>query len=123
MKNTISLLFFALCSAQLLAQTPQGINYQSAVRDTDGTALINQAGEFQISILEDAINGDLVHQETHDVISNNFGLVDFVIGEGDLVEGEFANIPWGDHIYFVEVGLDIGQGLEIMGTQQLMSVP
>ncbi|MCB0760842.1 MAG: collagen-like protein [Flavobacteriales bacterium] len=106
-----------------IGQTPQGVNYQAALRDDEGVLLMNQAGTFRVSILEDSMNGPTAYQEEHNVVSNELGLVNFVIGEGAESIGTFDAISWGDHTFFARIELDLGQGFVLLGEQQLMSVP
>jgi hypothetical protein len=105
------------------AQVPQGINYQAAIRNSDGEVLSNQQIGLRMSILESNVTA--VYEETHSVITNNFGLVTVVIGQGTATQGAFADIDWstGNHFIQTEVDLSGGSNYEVMGSQQLMSVP
>jgi hypothetical protein len=107
------------------AQAPQSFNYQAVARDGTGAVLSNQSVSFRISLLQGSVTGTNVYSETHPVTTNQFGLVNFAIGGGTLVNGSFANINWAQGPYFVQVELDAtgGSTYVIMNTAQLLSVP
>jgi hypothetical protein len=108
-----------------IAQVPQGINYQTVVRNTNGNPVTNQAVAFRISVLEDNALGNAVYTEEHRFATNALGLVNFVIGKGNPVAGDFETINWGSTTFFIKVETDITGGSNYVetGTQQLMSVP
>ena len=87
----LSILFFALVALLqfAVAQVPQGINYQTVVRNTNGNPVTNQAVAFRISVLEDNALGNTVYTEEHSLTTNAFGLVNFVIGSGNTTLGNF----------------------------------
>ena len=59
-----------------------------------------------------------MYTEAHTKITNKYGLVDLIIGDGASANN-FSNINWGSGTYFVNVKVD---GID-MGTTQLLSVP
>lgn len=121
--------FFAfallLLSISVHAQVPQGINYQAVVRNDEGIVLPNQFVSLRISIHEGAIDGLINYAEVHSLTTNDFGLVNLIIGEGDVETGAFDAIPWGENSFFAEIELDEdgGANFQSIGTQQLLSVP
>ncbi|MBK9330426.1 MAG: hypothetical protein IPM95_14255 [Sphingobacteriales bacterium] len=125
MKSIISLVLFLTITLSLVAQAPQGINYQTVVRNTSGTVLANTNVGIKINIRSTSATGTIVYAETHAVSTNQFGLVNFVIGQGTVVTGTFANINWGNGSYFAETLVDPAGGTAYVsvGAQQLMSVP
>lgn len=121
-------LFFALMlltSALLSAQSPQGINYQSVLRDDAGIPLAAEAADVRVRILQNAPDGTEVYAEEHSTTSSTLGLINLVIGEGTPLEGQFADIPWESGPFFAEIAVDLEQmgDYTVLGTQQLMSVP
>jgi hypothetical protein len=108
-----------------IAQVPQGINYQTVVRNANGNPVTNQAVAFRISVLEDNPLGNAIYTEEHSLSTNALGLVNFVIGKGNTVAGDFETINWGSTTFFIKVETDITGGSNYVetGTQQLMSVP
>ena len=124
MKNLIALTFLIVqCSC--FGQAPEGVNYQAVIRDNAGNPLENNAVGLKITIYQSSINGAVMYEETFASNTDNFGLVNLVIGEGNALSGDFASIDWATGPYFVEIGADENGGVDYqtMGTQQLMSVP
>jgi hypothetical protein len=123
MKQTLLTAVLLFTSLLSFAQVPQGINYQAAVRNSDGEVLSNQQVGVRMSILES--NVTTVYEETHSVIANNFGLVTMVIGQGTPTQGVFADIDWSTGNYFIQTEVDVsgGSNYQVLGSQQLMSVP
>jgi hypothetical protein len=107
------------------AQAPESFNYQAVARDASGTIIGNQAVGFRISLLQGGATGTNLFTETHSVITNQFGLVNFAIGNGTIVNGNFANINWAQGPYFVQVELDATNSgtFVLMNSTQLLSVP
>jgi hypothetical protein len=105
-----------------VAQVPMGISYQAIVRDADGLLVGNSNVGLQITILQNTVE---VYKETHQVFSNQNGLVTLVIGGGNPVSGTFSSIDWSNGPYFIETGVDPNGGTNytIVGTTQLLSVP
>ncbi len=125
MKKLLSTLAFGLCGLMALAQAPQSFNYQTIIRSTDWEVIQDQGVSLRLTILEDSPAGDVVYQESHAATTSNIGLVNLAIGEGVILSGDFTAIDWGNHSYFIEVGLDAtgGNSFVPMGTSQLRSVP
>ncbi|GAB4295713.1 MAG: hypothetical protein Kow0068_20280 [Marinilabiliales bacterium] len=109
----------------IIAQSPQSFKYQAVVRDVSGQVIQNQNVSLRISILEGSVSGAVVYQEEHSAITNDFGLVNLQIGNGNVISGDFTTIPWGDNSYFVQIELDEtgGTSYQLMGVSQLLSVP
>lgn len=107
------------------AQAPQSFNYQAVARDASGAVLSNQAVSFRISLLQGSATGTSIYTETHAVTTNLLGLVNFAIGGGTVVSGNFATITWAQGPYFVQVELDAANNGNYltMSTTQLLSVP
>ncbi len=121
------LMVFLFFVPDLLGQLVMpGIPYQAVVRNADGTPMINTNIEMKFSIRNvDALNGLVVYQEHHQVTTNNMGLMSAVIGEGEVLIGDFSQIDWSVTPKFLQVefkGPNNADYIE-MGNQQLMSVP
>ncbi|HKK39463.1 MAG TPA: hypothetical protein VJ949_08590, partial [Cryomorphaceae bacterium] len=106
-------------------QSPEGINYQAALRDSEsGEALKNEMVFMIITIRTGGPEGEIVYSESHPSIqTNDFGLINLVIGQGDGVEGSFSAIPWSSGNIWYEIEVDSGSGLESIGASQFLSVP
>ena len=59
---------------------PQGINYQAVARDANGAVLMTQALTIQFSVISDITTSAVSWQETHTVITNDYGLYTAIIG-------------------------------------------
>jgi hypothetical protein len=107
------------------AQAPQSFNYQAVARDASGAVLSNQAVSFRISLLQGNTTVTNAYTETHAVTTNYLGLVNFAIGSGTVVSGNFATINWVQGPYFAQIELDANNSgtYVLMSTSQLLSVP
>lgn len=117
--------FILLFSANLMlqAQAPEGISYQAAIRDGNGTTLQNQQVDVGFSIRQGSPVGTVVYEEDHSTTTNDFGLIALYIGQGTASIGSFDAVEWGAATYFLQVEADAGNGYVDLGTTQLMSVP
>jgi hypothetical protein len=125
MKNTISLIVSLITISVLFGQPPQAINYQAVIRDGSNNILSNQNIGIQIKIHTDSLSGDIVYTETHNPTTNSFGIINIIIGQGIVGLGSFSSISWQATSHFAEILVDElgGTNYQIMGGQQLMSVP
>jgi hypothetical protein len=124
--SKLALIFVVcLCCLSGYGQAPQGINYQAVLRDNQsGEVLRDQMVFLIISILEGGPNGTLVYEESHSgIATNDYGLINLVIGGGDATEGNFENIPWPSGNIWYEIEVDYGSGLQNLGAAQFLSVP
>ena len=110
---------------QINAQAPQGIPYQSVIRNGSGALLINQAVHVRFSIHDSTALGTIVYQETHTTSTSAAAMLILTIGQGTPVTGTFSSINWGNGAKFMQVELDAAGGSNYtdLGTQQMMSVP
>ena len=117
------LFLFVFISSTTLAQN--GINYQGAATDSDGAKLADQNISLRTSILQGGVDGTTSYSETHNTTSDQFGLFNVVIGQGEVVSGVFDSISWGADAHFLKVELDAtgGSDYSLVSTTQMMSVP
>ncbi|MCK4678875.1 MAG: hypothetical protein KAT48_12145 [Bacteroidales bacterium] len=125
MKNINTLIIAIAIAATSFAQAPQAFKYQAIARDEAGNILINNSIGLRISMVKGNKDGNAKYVETHKVKSNPFGMINLVIGKGEVVKGDFADINWGEESYFVKMEMDITGGTDYkeMGTSQLFAVP
>jgi hypothetical protein len=125
MKKIILSVAVLLLAMKLSAQAPQGINYQAVVRNTSGATINNTAVGMKISVRQNSATGTIVYSESFSPTTSAIGLVNFVIGQGNVLSGTFGNIDWSAGPYFCEVSVDVNGGTNYisMGAQQFMSVP
>ena len=116
---------FILTSVALKAQSPQKINFQSIVRNTNGLIVSNKSVKFKITILSDSTKGTPVYSETHLKTTDAIGLVSLQIGSGTVTSGVFSSLNWGNASHFIKLEADFtgGNTYVTLGTQELMSVP
>ena len=114
-KNTNLVLVLLVFAGNLLAQSPLSFNYQAVVRDDAGQPIPSENITLDISILQGAIDGPEVFSESHETMTNDFGLVSLQIGS----LGDLSVIDWSEGPFFIEISLN-GQ---VMGSSQLLSVP
>jgi len=124
MKKIYTILSLAIVSlTQLQAQSPQGFNYQSTVRNSVGDLIANQNVYFKFNIMQGSQTAVPVFTETHYVPTDDLGHVDLVIGQGTANTGIFSELDWSLGSYYLGIELDKGNGYVNMGTSQLLSVP
>ena len=135
MKKLLSaLLLFA--SIYAFGQTvPQGINYQAVAIDESGKPIpgVDIVGSpiddaeigIRISILENSPTGAVLYQEEHEVLTDQYGMFNLVIGQGLQVSADpFSGINWqGDKYLQVELAIENNGDFKLSAVQQLMSVP
>ncbi|MCH2225667.1 MAG: hypothetical protein MK066_12925 [Crocinitomicaceae bacterium] len=121
----ILFVFLSVLSFTTFGQTPEGINYQAVIRNNSGTIIADSPIGLKISILQTTASGISVYEESFATVTNAFGLVNVVIGQGSVISGSFSTIDWFAGPYFAEVSVDEtgGTTYTVLGTQQLMSVP
>jgi hypothetical protein len=109
----------------VFAQAPQKMSYQSVIRKTDGTLIVNTPVGIKISILQGSANGTASYVETQTTTTNTNGLATLAIGGGTPVTGTFSGINWASGTYFIKTETDPtgGSNYTITGTSQLLSVP
>ena len=125
MKILIASFLILLLSLAATAQSPSGFKYQAIVRDNTGESITAQVVSLRIGVLKGSTTGGSSYIETHNVTTSDFGLVDLVIGEGSVVDGDFTTIDWGNDNYFLRLEVDENGGSDytLLGTTQLLSVP
>ena len=119
--STFLLFFFALSA---VAQTPEGFNYQSVVRDASGEILANTTIGVEFKLHQTTTDGTVVYTETHTPTTNAYGVFNLVVGQGTSTD-TFSTISWSSNTHFLEVSVDVAGGTSYtsMGTTQLLSVP
>lgn len=105
------------------AQAPNGFNYQSVLRGSTGTILANQAVTLRFSIRTDTSTGTVQYQESQALTTNQYGLVNHVIGTGTVLSGSLSAVTWSDGDKYLEIEVDPGSGFVNLGTDKINSVP
>jgi len=126
MSKQIFLFFVLFClSFNLISQTPQAISYQAVARNAQGNILSNTNVSLRVSILSGSVSGSAVYVETHNLSTNQYGLINIQIGKGTASSGVFSSIDWGANSYYSKVDIDIAGGTNYseVGVSQILSVP
>jgi hypothetical protein len=118
----ISLLCFLTLNT-VKAQAPEAINYQSVVRNIDGSPVTNQDIKVRLTIFSGEIPTTAVYTEEHDIKTNEQGLFALAIGEGAIETGDFTSIAWDSDTYHLGVEINTGEGFTSLGTLPFLSVP
>lgn len=130
-KKLLLLFLITAFSVGVFGQTnvPQGINYQGIARNSSGVLISNQAVSVKIGIYAGSISGVLEWEETHATSTNQFGLFNFVIGQG-MSTGNgtvalFSLINWPTAEHFISTSIDPAGGTSFVAldTMQFWSVP
>jgi trimeric autotransporter adhesin len=124
-KQILLIVSIVLFTGILIAQSPQAFKYQAVARDNIGNLISNQLVAFRISILQGGPSGTLVYQESHTPTTNDYGLSNLEIGQGNVLSGTFNTIVWSTGPMFMKVELDPagGTSYQDMGSTELLSVP
>ena len=125
MRTILQLAICIFLVQDVLAQSPESINYQAVIRDSNGAILANQSVGLRVAILQGSATGVATYQETFNTTTSAFGLVALKIGTGTVAVGTFSEIDWANGPFFVETALDAtgGTSYSVMGTSELLSVP
>lgn len=125
MKTQFLTIVFLLITLGVFSQAPHSFKFQTIVRDANGQPLSLQDLSIKFLIRVNVPDGIIVYEEQHQVTTNSFGLVDINIGDGQVLNGSFNEINWGNASYFLEEQIDIGNTnqFQVFGTVQLLSVP
>jgi len=122
----LSLLLVVAVVFNVAAQgAPQGINYQCIVRNNQtGDPVINQTVTLLFSIRNGSPNGSVDYQEKHVGSTNEFGLINLVIGRGQPQVNTFTAINWSAGSKFLTVLIETSPNVfDEIGNSELLSVP
>lgn len=125
MKKLLTVLLVLFINSTLIGQAPEKMSYQAVIRDAANNIVQNSQVGMQISIIQSNTSGVSVFIETHIPNTNSNGLISIELGEGTLIEGNFAAIDWSDGPYFIKTEIDPtgNNSYSIEGISQLISVP
>ncbi len=124
-RNRLLLLLLLFASASFAQTTPPGINYQAVARDAKGQVLTNKTISLQISLFAGESGGKGTYSEIHRIKTNELGLFSLVVGKGEIVGGDFKQVPWSTMNVWMELALDEtgGNNFSTINASQLMAVP
>jgi hypothetical protein len=136
MKRIISLAVICLSVVQLIAQNlPQGIAYQ-AVAVKDGPYSLagqnpqaiywsNKDIKVRFTIYEKYPGGSTQYSEFHATKTDDYGVFNLIIGQGNPISGDFTKIPWdlGTAHFQVEIDFDNNGTYKLTSLERFWSVP
>ena len=127
-KITLLLVSFCATLFSLQAQTPlKNLNYQAVIRNNTGNVLENQFISLRIGIYQDTLPLIImpVYQEIHIVKTNQFGMINLLIGKGAATKGIYDTLEWKNKYRYLKIELDADAGTTFkkMGYVQLQTVP
>jgi len=115
--------FLVLLPMLLVAQTPQGINYQAVAYDANGFELANQEIGIRLGILLETADAESSYTETHQITTNNFGLFSLLISQGNSTD-DFSSLNWENGAFLkVELDEDLDGEYMLMGVSSFNAVP
>ena len=131
MKNLITLLsLILLINLQVFAQT-DGLNYQAVIIDPDpeeipgidvtGNILPNKEINVRFTIYGNSGNTD--YQEIHTTKTDEYGMINLVIGKGNSVTGKFTEIYWDGSTKNLKVEINLDGTYSDLSDQELLFVP
>ncbi len=131
MKNLITLLsFILLINFQVFAQT-DGLNYQAVIIDPDpeeipgidvtGNILPNKEINVRFTIYGNS--GNTQYQEIHTTKTDEYGMINLVIGKGNSVAGKFTEIYWDGSTKNLKVEINLDGTYSDLSDQELLFIP
>ncbi len=123
MKTKLLFLLLSVFTLGSFAQAPTTFSYQAVVRDGDGNPMPNKNVSFRMSIVDAEFGGDELYVETHDTITNQFGMVNLYVGLGNVVSGNIEEILWGLKAFYLQIELDQngGKNYKLMNKAELIN--
>ena len=126
MKKFLSFSVICLVACAVFAQVapPQAFKYQAVVRNLSGEIVENADIRVRVSILQNWPPGLQVYQEEHSTRSNNLGMIELRIGDGNPLQGHFNQIRWGAGTHHLQLEINVNNtAFTNLGTTELLSVP
>ena len=131
MKNLITLLsFILLINFQVFAQT-DGLNYQAVIIDPNpeeipgiditGNILPNKEINVRFTIYGNS--GNTEYQEIHTTKTDEYGMINLVIGKGNSVAGKFTEIYWDGSTKNLKVEINLDGTYSDLSDQELLFIP
>ena len=131
MKNLITLLsFILLINLQVFAQT-DGLNYQAVIIDPnpeeipgiDVTGNIVPNKEIYVKFTIYGNSGNTEYQEIHTTKTDEYGMINLVIGKGNSVAGKFTEIYWDGSTKNLKVEINLDGTYSDLSDQELLFIP
>ena len=121
----LSLGFVFLVSIMFAQSNSLGMRYQAIARDADGKIISNESMDVKAELFSADQPRDILYGESHELTSNQYGLLNLTIGGGKMIAGDYDLVPWSDQDIWVQISVkrDSDQEFKIITTSELLSVP
>ncbi len=120
MRKLTMLLIFVFSASLVNYAQERGFHYKAQLSNTSGV-LKTQSVDLVFSLFD--VNNNEIYRETQSATTDNQGMIDINIGEGEAVIGDFSKIDWSKTNYQLNVSIDTGEGFRDFGTTSFQSVP
>ena len=123
MKKVTVLLFAVMTMAITTAVSAFGQNgfaYQAVIRDANGGLVTNKQVEVKFTLKHDGTN---FYSEKQNVKTNEYGNIQVVVGNGEKLDGDFANVPWNTFDIKMEVAVEIDGKYTTLGEVPVQGAP
>ncbi len=103
----------------------QLISFMAQAKDHNGNVIKNKNLAFKINIFENNIEGKNVYSETHKLNTNDSGLVNVFVGNGNVESGNFSSLFWGKYEHYIKILMDEtgGDSYTEMGNGKMFLLP
>jgi hypothetical protein len=115
----VFILFYAAVNSFGQAIQTNYINYQGVARDAENQLMANESLTLGIALKLGGVGETPAYSENHVVTTDANGVFSLKIGNGDVINGDYANFPWGNLATYVTVSIN---GIEV-GTTEMSAVP
>lgn len=88
------LLFFFICLSTYSLFAQNNFAFQGMLRNSNGNAAENASFLLRVNIFNENLNGSLVYQEVHELVSDSNGWFYALVGQGETVFGDFNTIDF-----------------------------
>jgi hypothetical protein len=127
MKKTILFIFAVVLAGFSLHAQPvaEGFHYQGIARDISGKPLANLPVTLLVSLHNLEKDSLVRYAEIHEVETDARGFFSVVIGEGQNIEGVFAELPWALEDIWMDIALQSQGNIpwRILSSNRLPTVP
>lgn len=93
--------FFTLHSIQ--GQINNYFNFQGLILNENGEELTNKQVELMISTTEDEEGNLVAYSERHNTTTNDIGVFDISIGQGNPTTASFDQVQWLDYVPYIQI--------------------
>lgn len=119
------MLFISVLSSYGQNKPVPGMNYQAVAFDANGKIMANAPITIKFAFTDQPGSKEAFYTESYQLVTNEAGLFNLVVGEGAEKSGDMNSIPWADKKIWLDVEIS-SNGLNAFSTKhstQLQAVP